>query len=211
MQSQRTHRKSVRLSRFKWSKHTISLLKTCQITRTNTKQADVQTQKRHVFAQCQTFFTAKTNKNSKNIPNHGVAGGIWPPWILKFSAKKVIILVFSAKNKFNHFWPPLEKFWKNPLVPPTLEKIIPTPMFRTMTCLPNHYQKDQYGGNWHMKMPTWPTLTFKSEVQAKQQRDHRVHGTQPCKNTCLGCSHIVLTETHLHEPSKQHQLVKPMQ
>jgi len=31
------------------------------------------------------------------------------------------------KNKFHHFWPPLEKIWKNPLVPP-LEKILPTPI-----------------------------------------------------------------------------------
>jgi len=112
------------------------------------------------------FYCQDQQKFQKHSEPRGGRGDL-APWILKFSAKKVIILVFSAKNKFNHFWTPLEKFWKNPLVPPTLEKIIPTPMFRTMTCMPNHYQKDQNGGNWHMKMPTWPTLTFKSEVQVK--------------------------------------------
>jgi len=30
--------------------------------------------------------------------------------------------------KFHHFWPLLEKFRKNPLVPSPLEKILPTHM-----------------------------------------------------------------------------------
>jgi len=44
-------------------------------------------------------------------------------WILKYLAKKVVFLVLSGKNKYRYFWSPLEKFWKNPLVPP-LEKIL---------------------------------------------------------------------------------------
>jgi len=44
--------------------------------------------------------------------------GAKPPWILKFTAKKVAFLVLRGKIKFHHFWPPLEKFRKNPLVPP---------------------------------------------------------------------------------------------
>jgi len=32
-----------------------------------------------------------------------------------------------GKSKFKYYWPPLEKFWKNPLVAPP-GKILPTPM-----------------------------------------------------------------------------------
>jgi len=32
MQSQRTHRKTIRLSRFRWTKYAKSLVKICQIT-----------------------------------------------------------------------------------------------------------------------------------------------------------------------------------
>jgi len=48
---------------------------------------------------------------------------------LKFSAKKVVFSVLSGKKQISPvlFWAPLEKFWKNPLVPP-LEEILPTPM-----------------------------------------------------------------------------------
>jgi len=58
----------------------------------------------------------------------GRGEGRWSlsPCILKISAKKVVFLISSGKNKFHHFCP-LEKFWKNPLVPP-LEKFLSTPM-----------------------------------------------------------------------------------
>jgi len=54
-------------------------------------------------------------------------GGPCLPWILKFSAKKVVFLVSSGKNQISPLLAPLEKFRKNPLVPP-LEKILPTLM-----------------------------------------------------------------------------------
>jgi len=41
-----------------------------------------------------------------------------PPWIFKISAKEVVFQFRGVKNKFHHFWPPLEKFWKNSLVAP---------------------------------------------------------------------------------------------
>ena len=38
-------------------------------------------------------------------------------------------MVSSEKNQFSPLLAPLEKFWKNPLMPPPpLEKIIPKPM-----------------------------------------------------------------------------------
>jgi len=48
---------------------------------------------------------------------HGLRKG--GPWILKILPEKVVFLVLSGKkSKFHHFWPPLEKFWKNSLVAP---------------------------------------------------------------------------------------------
>jgi len=51
------------------------------------------------------------------------AGGAWPPWILKISAKKGCFLNFEwEKKNFTTFVLPLKKFWKNPLVAPPWEK-----------------------------------------------------------------------------------------
>jgi len=44
-----------------------------------------------------------------------------------FSKKKVVFLFLSEKKQTSLLLPPLEKFWKNPLVPPP-GKILPTPM-----------------------------------------------------------------------------------
>ena len=52
---------------------------------------------------------------------NGGQWGHWPPWNLKFLAKKVVFLVLSGKKNFTPFGPPLKKILKNPLVPP-LEK-----------------------------------------------------------------------------------------
>ena len=52
----------------------------------------------------------------------GRAGGTKAPWILKFSAKKVVFLVSSGKNQISPLLTPLEKFRKNPLVPPSWKK-----------------------------------------------------------------------------------------
>ena len=50
---------------------------------------------------------------------HGrLKGGGLSPLDLKISAKKGCFLDSSGKNKFNHFWLHLEKFWKNSLVAP---------------------------------------------------------------------------------------------
>ena len=54
--------------------------------------------------------------------------GVWPHWILKFSAKKGCFLGFEGeKSKFTTFGSPWMKFGKTLSTPP-LEKILPTPM-----------------------------------------------------------------------------------
>jgi len=63
------------------------------------------------------------------------AGG----WILKISAKKVVFLVLSGKKQILPLLAPLAKFWKNPLVPPPLEKILPTPTVLMKPLLPFVY------------------------------------------------------------------------
>jgi len=40
------------------------------------------------------------------------------PWILKILAKKIVFLVLSGKKQILPLLATLEKFWKNPLVPP---------------------------------------------------------------------------------------------
>jgi len=55
----------------------------------------------------------------------------FPPWILKISAKRGCFLSFEWEKITYHFWPPLEKFWKNPLVPP-LEKFFRRPWTRAI-------------------------------------------------------------------------------
>jgi len=65
---------------------------------------------------CIPWFENHCVKTSRAI---GVGRGDQAPsWILKISAKNVVFLISSGKNKFHHFWTPLEKFWKNPLVAP---------------------------------------------------------------------------------------------
>jgi len=44
----------------------------------------------------------------------------------------MFFLVLSGKKQISPLLAPLEKFWKNPLVPPPLEKILPTPMIVVM-------------------------------------------------------------------------------
>jgi len=70
-------------------------------------------------------------------------GDLATPWILKISSKKVIFLISSGKKQITLLLSPLEKFWKNPLVPP-LEKILPTPVIQNMFVyirffIPNEY------------------------------------------------------------------------
>ena len=43
-------------------------------------------------------------------------GGPCSPWILKSFAKKIIFFVLNGKKQISPLLPPLEKFWKNPLV-----------------------------------------------------------------------------------------------
>jgi len=47
---------------------------------------------------------------------------------LKFLAKKIVFLVLSRKKQISPLLVPPGKNLKNPLVPPPLEKILPTPM-----------------------------------------------------------------------------------
>jgi len=56
------------------------------------------------------------------------AGGPTPPWILKLSAKKVVFSISRGKKQISPLLAPLEKFWENPLLPPPLEKFLPTSM-----------------------------------------------------------------------------------
>jgi len=210
MQSQRTHRKSVRLSRFKWSKQAIWLLKTCQITRTNTKQADVQTQKRQVFAQCQTFFYCQDQQKFQKHSEPWGSRGDLAPWILKFSAKKVIILVFSAKNKFNHFWPPGKILEKSPSAPH-----------------PGKNHSDAHVPNYDVhakplsKRPKWWQLAYENanlanpDVQVGSSSKVAAWSSCPWYSTLQ--EYLSRLQPHstnwnaFYGPSKQHQLVKPMQ
>jgi len=43
-------------------------------------------------------------------------GGPWTPGFWKYQQKRLFSWFREGKNKFYHFWLPLEKFWKNPLV-----------------------------------------------------------------------------------------------
>jgi len=61
----------------------------------------------------------------------GVGRGTLPPRILKSLEKKSCFLSFKwEKTNVTTFGSPLEKLWKNTMVPP-LEKILPTPMLDT--------------------------------------------------------------------------------
>ena len=60
-------------------------------------------------------------------------GGPWPLLDFEIISKKRLFFQFrGVKIKFHHFWPPLEKVWENPLLPPPLEKILPTPTAYSM-------------------------------------------------------------------------------
>jgi len=54
--------------------------------------------------------------------NHGhrkrVEGGLSPLDFENFSKNGCLHSFQREKNKYHHFWPPLEKIYKNPLVPP---------------------------------------------------------------------------------------------
>ena len=47
----------------------------------------------------------------------GGRGGLGPPGFWKFQQKRLVSKFWAGKNKFRHFWPPLEKFWKIPYWP----------------------------------------------------------------------------------------------
>jgi len=55
-------------------------------------------------------------------------GRPWPPWILKFSAKRVVFLVLSGKKQISQLLTPPGKILENPLMPPPLEKVLPMTM-----------------------------------------------------------------------------------
>ena len=96
---------------------------------------------RHSWFSVQVQFTLVLQRKTVTITNElwrrlckhrrrkGWAGGARFPWILKISAKKGCFLNFQWENPhYTTFGPSLEKFWKNPVVPP-LEKILPTLMY----------------------------------------------------------------------------------
>ena len=58
----------------------------------------------------------------------GGRGALAPPWILKFSAKKVVFLVLRGKNQISPSLAPPGKILENSPSAPLLEKILPTPM-----------------------------------------------------------------------------------
>jgi len=56
-------------------------------------------------------------------------GGAWPPLGFEIISKKRLFFQFrGVKTKFHHFCSHWKKFWGNPLLAPSLEKILPTPM-----------------------------------------------------------------------------------
>jgi len=71
-------------------------------------------------------FIRKTKHFLYTWASEGGQGEL-PPRILKILAKKVVFLVSSGKKQILPLLDPLQKFWKNSLVPP-LEKILPTLM-----------------------------------------------------------------------------------
>jgi len=69
------------------------------------------------------WFSALYFNNSSNHRHRKGGERTLPsPGFWKFQQKKVILLILREKNKFYHFWPPLENFWKNPLVAPVWKK-----------------------------------------------------------------------------------------
>jgi len=51
--------------------------------------------------------------------SEGGAGGAWPaPWFWNYWQKRLFFQFWEVKNKFHRFWPSLENFWENPLLPP---------------------------------------------------------------------------------------------
>jgi len=73
-----------------------------------------------------TFFNTKDLYSGMGV---GKRAGAWPPWILKFSAKKGCFLSFEwEKSNFTTFGSPLKNLGKIHEWPP-LEKILPTPMY----------------------------------------------------------------------------------
>ena len=64
--------------------------------------------------------TLHTSCKIVNHSNHGRRQGSLPPLDFEIFCKKGCFLSFEwEKNKFHHFWPPpLEKFWKNPILSP---------------------------------------------------------------------------------------------
>ena len=68
------------------------------------------------------------------IWNHGRQKGDLgsTPGFWKLQHKKVVFAVSSGKKQISPLFPPLaEKFWKNPLLPPPREKILPISMPET--------------------------------------------------------------------------------
>jgi len=57
----------------------------------------------------------------------GRQGGLGPLDFEIISNKRLFFQFRGIKNKFHHFWPPLEKIWENLLLSP-LKKILPMPI-----------------------------------------------------------------------------------
>jgi len=73
----------------------------------------------------------QASASTTTVSTMGVGRRALDPWILKISAKKVLFLVSSGKKQISPLLVPLEKIWKNPLVPPSLDKILLTTMVST--------------------------------------------------------------------------------
>ena len=58
---------------------------------------------------CNEFVLSSAARMRTHGRRKGGQGGQGPPWILKFSAKKVVFLVSSGKNQISPLLTPLEK------------------------------------------------------------------------------------------------------
>ena len=71
-----------------------------------------------------------TNRSCHHGRRRGERGVLAPLYFEIPQQKKVVFLISSGKNQIYLLLAPLDKFKKNPLMPP-LEKILPTPMVVT--------------------------------------------------------------------------------
>ena len=97
---------------------------------------------------------------------------------LKNLAKKLFSQFRVAKNKFHHFWPPVEKLLENPLVAP-LKKFLPTPMHTSMKMTPFLWKIVLY----YTISQHWWTTPMRQAIHSGVTQWCRWRGCRRCKRT----------------------------